>query len=193
MFTASVAQLVGVVLQGTPSTGPARGWAQPIATVLAALATASIAYGVMRLQKRRDSEEWYKNFRSVHADFWSGDALLVRARQMIVNEEDYDALRAVLLDRLKTVECRVSRDRYQDLEALDRFLAVLVRMKDINAGAARMDNRQKMLWKTAHYSYWMKLIEDPGRTELATYVRRHWPDLLLPTESKIVSRGPRAL
>jgi hypothetical protein len=97
---------------------------------------------------------------------------------MIANHADYTELRPLLAERVDSPECDVPPDRYKDLEALDRLFAVLVRMKDINSGAHKMTKRQRRLWKTAHYSYWITLIEADSRTELASYARRFWPRLL---------------
>jgi hypothetical protein len=148
-------------------------------SALTALGSGVVAGLVYWLQRKRDEEAWYKEFRELHREFWSDDESLRFSRRCISNDLAYDELRAVLEKRLDQGDkCRLSEAEYKMLDDIDRFCSVLVRVKDINPG--RLTEAQQRLWDRAYYVYWFNRIESGRRPELQRYINLVWPDVVAP-------------
>ncbi|MFO0086347.1 MAG: hypothetical protein ACK52L_10800, partial [Pirellula sp.] len=136
---------------------------QPVATFLGALATASIAYVVAKMQsaqKEREQQaqealrnaEWRKEFREVHAQFWSNDLDYTKARSWIACDEAFKLIQNVFQKKLDpNSTTNLTPEDYQIIESFDRFCAILLRVKQVNLTApAELDSLTR--WEIDQYN-----------------------------------------
>jgi hypothetical protein len=71
-------------------------------------------------------------FRSIYDEFWTEDDI-AEVRCWLVSEVEYNEnLRGILADRCKSEINRLKHEHNHKLDKLDRFLAVLVRIRSFN-------------------------------------------------------------
>jgi murein DD-endopeptidase MepM/ murein hydrolase activator NlpD len=112
-------------------------------------------------------EEWNRDFREIHADFWQSDTL-GQVRGWIANENLYTRELEPVLELRKFGA--VSSKDYEFLEKLDRFCALLARVLYLQGRT--MTDEQSRLWRMMNYDYWF--VACAKRPLVAEYMDNYW-------------------
>ncbi len=137
----------------------------------------SIALYLHNLRQREDA--WLQQFGILHEQFWN-DKDIAMVRSWIANDDAYKDIRDVLVVRRQGREC-VSAAQYKLLEALDKFMNLLMRAHLARKISKSLDE----MWDRLFFEYWLDEIRDaekPGshRQELCWYVQTFYSELLKP-------------
>jgi hypothetical protein len=133
---------------------------------------------------RNARQERYMNavnsFRALYQAFWTPDDIAY-ARKWIISEDEYaNVLKPVLENRNLSEFNQLDEAQNAKLEILDKFLAVLVRIKSFSVSGELdyIPEAQRTLWrKVIHGSFWVAYAYK-HRPELWYYIYEHWDELL---------------
>lgn len=141
-----------------------------IVELLTLVSGAVIAFFLYRLDAASRKDNWVKTLRDFHQFFWTDDDLK-DVRQWIANDMDYEDIRDVL--RLRNEKKSVSSDKYNTLEKIDKFAALLLAYKRVMPRDLGHDDLLKRLFD----DYWLGSITKEKRPELREYICTFYGDL----------------
>ena len=147
-----------------------------ICSSTAILMGALTAFRAFQLNRRTTEESWFKILRDIHKEFWD-DKDIALVRTWLCSDEIYKELEVILNERKnKTID---KKDDYEKLEALDKYCALMIRVKSLST--AEMTKEQRDIFETLNYDLW--LYKAKLRTEIYEYIKDHWKNLapLVPT------------
>jgi hypothetical protein len=166
------------------------------ATIVAWVTAFIITWRNARLERYMTA---VNSFRSLYEAFWKSDDIS-DARKWIISADEYaKILKPVLENRNRQPLNQLDKDKfgwplnqldkYQNdvLETLDKFLAVLVRIKSfsISGELDYIPEAQQILWgKVIHASFWIDFAYN-HRLELWVYLHRHWDELIPPGSPEV--------
>lgn len=153
--------------------------------IIGALTALWTAIYVTRKYYRAQQREWElhrkqrvtETFRQLHQQLWETPDI-VKVRRCIVNDSEYEEyLEPVLVARNASDRNRLSTAENDVIEALDRYLATISRLKmfmdDEHLTKTEVEAWKKLLWQ----NFGTRTREN--RLELAHYIETHWgADLL---------------
>jgi len=118
---------------------------------------------------KANQRAWYEGFRELYSEFWNDPTLIV-VRTWIATEPGYEAFLPVLKKRLASQIDVLDTEEYRQLDLLDRFCALIIRVTLF--GQQRMSRAQRVLYERTFEQYWIRKME--SRPEMAEYIRRLW-------------------
>lgn len=166
-------------------------YVQPLATfggaVIGAIATLFIAnrlYAFQQSQEAREVKEtleeltndWLLEFRKLHENFWSTDDDYMRVREWIACDRGYEKVRETLVKKLRNPE-EISPKEYRVIDAIDRFCAILLRVRQLNDSAPKGLDSNTSLEMSSYIQWWIAPLSD-RRPELWGYITKHWPGVV---------------
>jgi hypothetical protein len=183
------------VRQEPTSTPVPYWWAQPVATLITGIAAGWIAFSVYRLQTRqreKDEElkqaqkesDWQDSFRKLHEKFWSTDRDFKIVRRWIACDAAYARVKPILAKRV--ADEPLEPKEYGAVEKIDRFCAIMLRVKQVNAAAPKLDDLTAWEMKS-YFDWWFGRMQkeysqkpEKERKEFWRYVQLHWDRLTTP-------------
>jgi len=150
-------------------------WIQILSTIISAsvsIVGATIAYMLYRLSTQQQEESWLRTFKESHEAFWN-DSVMAEVRSWIICEPAYKKIEPALIKRrkIKVGELNadtLSKDEYEIIEKLDKFLNVLLRIEAVSSHL-KFDSNQ-VFWKKLSADYWVQALLSDARPELQSYV-----------------------
>ncbi len=170
---------------------------QPAATLLGSILTASatgwIAFRVYRLQVQQKAAAWAEQFREIHVDFWNNEDYAT-VRTWIICDEEYTKIAPIL--RMRVNGQSPTATEAVAIEKIDRFCAIMLRVKQVNAAAPKLDDltpelKKLIEWeKKSYYKWWFgSMLEDAKtqkpkdeRREFWQYIKTFWDQLTTPCQ-----------
>ena len=104
----------------------------------------SVLAAFLFIQRRTVDAQWVDGFRQIYAEFWKDDTIS-EVRRWIVSNSEYESLRVVLVERAKTIENNLDTESNKILEKIDKFCALMLRVKSFEHRA--MSDHQRQLFK----------------------------------------------
>jgi hypothetical protein len=115
---------------------------------------------------------WIESYRLLYAEFWKDKDIAI-VRNLIANDVAYAAVEPILEERLKTDSNQLSVEENEMIELIDRFCALLVRIKFFEGRG--LSKTQQALWNETYRDYW--IVHVKTRIALRKYMDRFWPGL----------------
>lgn len=148
-------------------------WLGPLLSGTALLIAAVASWVTYAFYHRRTIQSaWIESYRLLYAEFWK-DEKIAMVRHMITDDVTYTATEPILLARLKTDSNQLSEQDNQTLELIDRFCALLIRIRFFEN--QQVTKKQRELWNETYRNTWIAVIR--RRRALASYIYRFWPSL----------------
>ncbi|MCR6734315.1 MAG: hypothetical protein NVV83_09610 [Afipia sp.] len=101
------------------------------------------------------SYQWLEGFQSLYKSFWDDDEI-ARTRKFLVNDVTYITLRDVLKKRLASTNNNLTPEENDELEKIDRFCALMVR---ISFFANLSRNKEHRNLYRATFSFWIDKLK----------------------------------
>ncbi len=135
--------------------------------------TATVAVTTLVFFQRRTMEsQWLDSFRRLYAEFWETPES-AQVRRWLTNTKEYEDIKNILIDRLGSDENGLDTDANDNIEKLDRFCALMVRVTSF--GTRSMTSRQRELYDRIYGAFWIQKIR--GRREVVRYIEKYGPGL----------------
>jgi len=159
-------QIVAVLRDVGPWLGPLLGGAS--------LAAGAVATWVTYFFYHRKTVQaaWIESYRLLYAEFWKDEGIAA-VRNLIANDVAYALIEPILEERLKTDSNKLSAEENEMIELIDRFCALLIRIKFFES--RRLSKTQRALWNETYRDYWIARVKT--RKALRAYMDRFWPGL----------------
>lgn len=143
---------------------------QAVFTASAVFTGILVAYRGFELNSKAHQDPWFITFRDLHKEFW-GEENLECVRVWICSDQEYEkTLLPVLIERkLGTVDA----EKYEILEKLDKYCALMIRVCLIQE--AEISDAQREIFMSLGYEAWIK--KTLKRTEIYSYIKDHWEHL----------------
>jgi hypothetical protein len=139
-----------------------------------------IAVMLYKLSKQQQREAWIRTFIESHEAFWN-DSDMVHVRSRLACEQGYQFIKPILLKRKDISDNKLSPEalaesEYVELEKLDKFLNLLLRINAVNT-QAKFNPKQDQMWNRLFFTSWfVKMFGSDRRTELRWYVESFFPE-----------------
>lgn len=157
--------------------------AAKLATLVGAIIAGSLAFftfWMIGLHTRR--LQWFQAFQAIYEAFWNNDETS-KFREMLVSDSAWEDWRSLIQKRLATDRNELSHDQNVELEKLDRFCALLVRIAFLRDTSTR---RWRRRLQDALFLFWLERIKE--RQELLRYIELYWGPLYEKLDQKPRSR-----
>ncbi|HET9911651.1 MAG TPA: hypothetical protein VFQ13_07170 [Anaerolineales bacterium] len=138
------------------------------------LAGVFVALAVYQHSKRLQQDNWQRLFSDIHASFWN-DKEIKQARHWLAYPRAYREIRKILIQRQKIdVNLQEAKEltevEYTKLDILDKYLSLLTRIVGVNPDLPK----QRELWKSVFFKYWMDKCFEEDRPELVWYIQNYF-------------------
>ncbi len=148
-------------------------WLGPMLSGVSLLVAAIAAWATYFFYHRRTVQTaWIDSYRLLYAEFWKDEGIAT-VRNLITNDVEYTEAEKILRNRLDTKSNNLSVDQNKVIESIDRFCALLIRIKFFES--LRLTRKQRALWNETYRDFWIAQIRK--REALRNYMYEYWPGL----------------